>query len=134
MRLQPEPTVATWLLKLFCSSAESESVIGDLLEQYHLGRSRFWYWRQVIAIVFLSLRHHVTTNGIAIRQATTVVLVIVVLSALLLTDISLLFLGAILGGVITGILMFFLGNGLIGPSKGDTSELTRVHPGISMHH
>src|SRR5688572_8731355 len=59
MRLRPEPTAATWLLKLFCSSPEHESVIGDLLEQYQRGRGRFWCWRQVIAIVFLGLYREV---------------------------------------------------------------------------
>ena len=51
MRIQPAPAIATWLLKLFCSSAEDESLIGDLLEKYQQGRGRFWYWRQVTAIV-----------------------------------------------------------------------------------
>jgi hypothetical protein len=54
MRIQPAPAIATWFLKLFCSSAEDESLIGDLLEKYQ-DRGRFWYGRQVIAIVFLRL-------------------------------------------------------------------------------
>jgi hypothetical protein len=46
------PLVATWLLLHFGSSAYAESLAGDLIEQFHQGRSRWWYWRQVaIALV-----------------------------------------------------------------------------------
>ena len=35
------------------SGEKTESMIGDLMEQYQHGRSSFWYWRQaIIAIVF----------------------------------------------------------------------------------
>ena len=47
MNRRTVPAAATWFLKLFCSSTEYESVTGDLLEHYQLGRGRFWYWRQV---------------------------------------------------------------------------------------
>jgi hypothetical protein len=30
-----------------------DSVIGDLIEQYQDGRSRFWYWRQALIILAL---------------------------------------------------------------------------------
>jgi hypothetical protein len=45
------PAIATRLLERTCPDAEHESVTGDLLEQYQLGRSRFWYWWQVLLIV-----------------------------------------------------------------------------------
>ena len=38
--MRPAPAAATWLLEQSCSRAEHESVTGDLLEQYHLGRGR----------------------------------------------------------------------------------------------
>ena len=53
--MRSAPAAATWLLEQSCSRAEHESVTGDLLEQYHLGRGRLWYWRQVFVIVFLRL-------------------------------------------------------------------------------
>jgi hypothetical protein len=53
--MRPAPAVATRFLELLCSSAEHESVIGDLFEEYHRGRGRLWYWRQVLVIVFLGL-------------------------------------------------------------------------------
>jgi hypothetical protein len=53
--MRPAPAIATRLLERACSDEEHESVTGDLLEQYHLGRSRFWYWWQVLLIVLLRL-------------------------------------------------------------------------------
>jgi hypothetical protein len=36
---------------------DHESVVGDILEQYRAGRSRNWYWKQVLAALFtVSLR------------------------------------------------------------------------------
>ena len=46
------PKAATWLLRRFGSSPKNDSIIGDLTQSYRQGRSRIWYWRQVmIAIV-----------------------------------------------------------------------------------
>jgi hypothetical protein len=46
------PKLALWLLKQCGSAYHSESLAGDLIEQYREGRSRGWCWRQVtVAIV-----------------------------------------------------------------------------------
>ena len=63
--MKREPSLATWLLKLFCSSVEYESVTGDLLEQYQTGRGDSWYYRQVLDIVCRSV---VRKRRIAMRQ------------------------------------------------------------------
>jgi hypothetical protein len=42
------PRIAAWLLRYFGSSANNDVVIGDLDERYRQGRSRVWYWRQVL--------------------------------------------------------------------------------------
>lgn len=81
--MRPEPAAATWLLERFSSSVEHESVTGDLLEQYHVGRGRFWYWWQVFGIVFLRLyrgtvrRPPVHKNSFSLRPAFALVLLIV---------------------------------------------------------
>jgi hypothetical protein len=51
--IEPEPPkLALWLLKHCGSPYHSESLAGDLIEQYREGRSRGWCWRQVtVAIV-----------------------------------------------------------------------------------
>jgi hypothetical protein len=55
MNRRPAPAAATWLLRIFCSDPEYDSVIGDLLEQHQLGRSHFWYGRQVLGILVFGL-------------------------------------------------------------------------------
>jgi hypothetical protein len=46
------PRIATALLDRL--APDQEAMVGDLLEAYHSGRSRAWYWRQVIIAVALS--------------------------------------------------------------------------------
>jgi hypothetical protein len=53
MAIQP-PVVATWLLRHFGCSANNDAVIGDLDERYRRGRSRTWYWRQVLSTIVVS--------------------------------------------------------------------------------
>lgn len=52
------PRIAVWLLNLFALADESESILGDLLEEFSLLASksgvafaRRWYWRQTIRTV-----------------------------------------------------------------------------------
>jgi len=50
-----EPSrMAVWLLKRWASPYQRESLLGDLLEMFRAGRSRTWYWRQVIAALILA--------------------------------------------------------------------------------
>ena len=46
--------MAVWLLMRCASPYRRESFAGDLLEMYRAGRSRSWYWRQVIAALILA--------------------------------------------------------------------------------
>jgi hypothetical protein len=48
------PRMAAWLLKQFASPYQRESLVADLLEMYRAGRSRRWYWRQVITALILA--------------------------------------------------------------------------------
>jgi hypothetical protein len=48
--LQP-PATATWLLELFGPQHNAEVLAGDLLEEFGHGRSRGWYWRQVLEAI-----------------------------------------------------------------------------------
>jgi hypothetical protein len=143
MRIQSAPAIAMWFLKLFCSRAEDESLIGDLLEKYQQGRGRFWYWRQVTGIVFLRLGRHarqLSLSGAAmsIRHAFILLLVIAAFSAVLMSDIWMIFLIGIFGGVVAGALIFLLGNGAHERGKFSaritTDHPVSNHPGISIHH
>jgi hypothetical protein len=42
------PALATKLLESLIAERTSEALLGDLIEQYRGGRSRAWYWRQVL--------------------------------------------------------------------------------------
>jgi hypothetical protein len=53
---QPPARATSLLLRL---GPQDESFIGDLLEEYRSGRSRAWYWRQVLSAVLLSSARHV---------------------------------------------------------------------------
>ena len=52
MKVKSPPRVATWLLRHLDLGTHSDSLAGDLLEQYAQGRSQLWYWRQVAVAVW----------------------------------------------------------------------------------
>jgi hypothetical protein len=54
MNHREPPRIAVWLLKQWASPYQRESLLGDLFEMYRAGRSRTWYWRQVIAALILA--------------------------------------------------------------------------------
>jgi len=45
------PRFAVWLLEHFGPEINSEALAGDLCEDFRQGRSKAWYWRQVIAAI-----------------------------------------------------------------------------------
>jgi hypothetical protein len=68
MRSGQPPRVAAWLLDRLASGPKRESLIGDLAEQYHRGRSSAWYWRQTVREVLLSAARDIQSHQlIAIR-------------------------------------------------------------------
>jgi len=46
------PRLATRMLKYLVLRDRKEELEGDLLEQFHQGRSAAWYWRQVLGAIF----------------------------------------------------------------------------------
>jgi hypothetical protein len=53
------PATASWLIRRLGPARYRESLMGDLIEQFHLGRSDSWYWRQVVIAVVLARLHPV---------------------------------------------------------------------------
>jgi hypothetical protein len=50
------PPLAHWMLEHLTLGSDSDALTGDVLEEFHAGRSRLWYWREVllaIAVGFL---------------------------------------------------------------------------------
>ncbi len=50
------PRLAAWLLEHFGPEVNNEALAGDLCEDFRQGRSKAWYWRQVMAAI--QWRHH----------------------------------------------------------------------------
>jgi hypothetical protein len=45
------PRLAIWLLEKLGFARRKPAFIGDLLEEFHSGRSRAWYWRQTVIVI-----------------------------------------------------------------------------------
>ena len=56
------PALATKLLESLVPQRTSEALLGDLIEQYEAGRSRTWYWQQVILALVISAGREVRTR------------------------------------------------------------------------
>jgi hypothetical protein len=52
------PLFALRLLERFDSDGAREALIGDLVEEIGLGRSRFWVWQQILALCGLTAVRH----------------------------------------------------------------------------
>jgi len=64
------PKVATWLLTRLSTARRSESLIGDLHEQFTTGgRSQAWYWRQVVIALALSALQTIRTHALSFMTA-----------------------------------------------------------------
>lgn len=53
------PVVATWVLQHLGDRYRREELVGDLVEEYQLGRSYGWYWWQVICALCAAGRNRV---------------------------------------------------------------------------
>lgn len=76
------PRLATWLLLRLTPQGETESLIGDLMEEYQSRQSSAWYWYQVL-IAILSTTGSDLTDHLGRVVAWTAVSVMVVLGCLL---------------------------------------------------
>ena len=66
MRAQP-PKLATALLNSLLPG--NDALAGDLAETYGQGRSRSWYWRQVVGAIFAASAREISTQPMAITRA-----------------------------------------------------------------
>jgi hypothetical protein len=69
MNRNEPPRVATWLLRHFGSSPTIEAIVGDLDERYASGRSRLWYWCQVLVTILVTFFQHVSRHKLLAVRA-----------------------------------------------------------------
>ncbi len=69
MRAQP-PKLATALLNSLVPG--NDALAGDLAETYAQGRSRSWYWRQVVGAIFAASAREINTQPVAITRSLVV--------------------------------------------------------------
>ncbi len=54
MTVRTPPALAMWLFRHLGSGYQSESLAGDLFEEYQHGRPPSWYWRQVLVAILVA--------------------------------------------------------------------------------
>ena len=69
MRSSKPPRVATWLLEHFRSGSRNDYITGDLMEAYQCGRSRAWYWRQVLTAITVSFCQEIMSHPVLALRA-----------------------------------------------------------------
>jgi hypothetical protein len=80
------PKLATWLLERLTSGYHNDPLAGDLIEEYGRGRSRDWYWRQVLIAILVSTKRTVAprilyaTRRVVFHLAAEVSAVIVIIT------------------------------------------------------
>jgi hypothetical protein len=63
------PRVATWILRTLGSGPEIEALLGDLCEAYATGRSRAWFWWQVLLAIPVTFADTVHAHPFLIARA-----------------------------------------------------------------
>jgi hypothetical protein len=66
MKTSEPPKAATWLLQHLAPGPMNDSLAGDLLEEFNLGRSAAWYWRQVLLAILVGVRGGWLGCGLAV--------------------------------------------------------------------
>jgi len=63
------PSIARWLLEHFGSGPDNDAIMGDIAEQYAQGRSRIWYWQQVVTAIAISMIRECWNHKLLASQA-----------------------------------------------------------------
>jgi hypothetical protein len=63
------PRLATWLIEQLGRGSKTQSLIGDLSEQYAEGRSASWYWRQILAALAIEFADSAREHGLSFASA-----------------------------------------------------------------
>jgi hypothetical protein len=69
MKASEPPRVSSWLLERLAPTHKRESLIGDLREQYHEGRSTWWYRRQVLVTIAAAVAADISAHKLLAVRA-----------------------------------------------------------------
>src|SRR5918993_1511054 len=69
MRKSEPPPLSTWLLEQLGPRHKRASLVGDLREQVHGGRSAWWYRRQVLGTIVVGLAADITEHKLLAVRA-----------------------------------------------------------------
>ena len=69
MKYSEPPRLSTWLLERLALRHRRESLMGDLLEQFHRGRSAWWYRRQVFGTILAGIVADVAAHKLLALRA-----------------------------------------------------------------
>jgi len=82
------PIIAAWLLQRFGPLPDTEAIAGDLLEHYRHGRSRLWYWREVLVAILAGTWFEVRQHSLRLIAAITMAWIVSVVWHLFLTPVE----------------------------------------------
>lgn len=69
MRARRPPKLPTWLLRNCTLLMNRDAIVGDLLEEFWMGRSAGWYWRQVAAAIVTGCTRMLRSHKLALLFA-----------------------------------------------------------------
>jgi hypothetical protein len=69
MRPSRPPVIAAWILQRFGPLPETDAIAGDLLEHYQHGRSRMWFWREVLLTILMGTWSEVRQHSLGLIAA-----------------------------------------------------------------
>jgi hypothetical protein len=72
MRSSKLPAAATWLLEHLQSGSRNDHITGDMMEAYQSGRSRAWYWKEVLSAIFVSFCQEIVAHPVLAVRATAI--------------------------------------------------------------
>ena len=73
------PALALRVLRIFIPGISREALVGDLLEEFRNGRSRWWFWREVLLAVLFAFKINLQEHQAEIVFAIGITLLRVVL-------------------------------------------------------
>lgn len=69
VKFREPPKLATRILQTFNCHPGDEAILGDLEERYQQGRTRTWYWNQIIRTIAVGIFHDIRSHKLLAVRA-----------------------------------------------------------------